>query len=117
MRISTPAHLISFLSKCDEDGQEYDITPADAVFLSYHIKSGNELAEFTDLDIKELICPIDMSFQKGVPTRDTFYRETNFSNDNKYQTKGANFLGKTYQKLYQQPIPTSIKSSLSKTGA
>jgi hypothetical protein len=28
----------------DEDGQEYDISLEDAVYLSYHIKSGNELA-------------------------------------------------------------------------
>jgi hypothetical protein len=53
-----------------------------------------------------------MSFQKGVPARDTFFKETNYANDAKYQTKGMNFLGKTYQKLYQQP--TSMKSSISK---
>jgi hypothetical protein len=53
-----------------------------------------------------------MSFQRSVPTRETFFKETNYANDTKYQTKGMNFLGKTYQKLYQQP--TSIKSSLSK---
>jgi hypothetical protein len=53
-----------------------------------------------------------MSYQKNVPTRDTFYKQTNTTNDAKYQTKGTNFLGKTYQKMYQEP--TSIKSSLSK---
>jgi hypothetical protein len=52
-----------------------------------------------------------MSFQRSIPTRETFYKETHIPNDTKYQTKGTNFLGKTYQKLYQQP---SVKSSLSK---
>ena len=69
LRISSPSHMIAFLNRCDEDGQEYDIEPADAIFLSYHIKSGNEIGEFSDLDIKELICPIDMSYQRGVQAR------------------------------------------------
>jgi hypothetical protein len=75
LRIASPPHLLSFLSMCDEDGQEYDISLEDAVYLSYHVKSGNELAEFTDLDIKQLICPIDMNFQKSVPTRQTFNKQ------------------------------------------
>jgi hypothetical protein len=52
-----------------------------------------------------------MSFQKNVPTRDTFFKETNYANETKSQTKGMNFLGKTYQKMY--PQAASIKSSLS----
>ena len=43
---------MQFLDLCSEEDEEYEVKRSDAVFLSYHIQSGNELADFTDMDIK-----------------------------------------------------------------
>jgi hypothetical protein len=109
-RIVDPESLLLFLTRSTEQGEQYDLESSDADYLSYHVKSGNELEDFTDMDIKELICPLDMNFQKPI-TRQTFYqtscpRET----QNPFnQTQTVNFLSKTYQKIYDKKIPVTKK--------
>jgi hypothetical protein len=96
--------LVQFLSLCADEDEEYEVGRSDAVFLSYHIQSGNDLADFTDMDIKEMLCPIDMNFQKPVP-RNTFYKSTSDPRSTETafnQTNQGCFLGKTYQKVYHK---------------
>lgn len=90
----------------------YDITPLDSVYLSYHIQSGNFIEDLTDIDIKEILCPLDMNnFQKNL-TAQTLFQKTyqqhlknNTQYKPQYKTQTANFLGKTYQKKYDNPLP------------
>lgn len=53
--------------------EEYDFTIEDVCFLSTHIRSANPINEFTEEDIKEIICPLDMNFQKTVNEMGAFY--------------------------------------------
>jgi hypothetical protein len=60
------------------------------------------MSDFSDLDIKELLCPIDMNFQKPTVSN-SMYKQTNRTNENKLnQTRNANFLKSNYKKMYEK---------------
>jgi hypothetical protein len=106
-RISSPSNLLLFLSRCTEEEEEYDIQAEDAVFLSNHVQSGNDLIDFTDMDIKELICPLDMNYQKQFTSKSSFYKTKVLQEQPQAAQTKANFLGKTYQKIYGATVPKS----------
>ena len=64
------------------------------------------------MDVKELVCPLDMNQQKAVLTGKSFYpmtvpaQQTGFS-----QTQQTNFLSKTYQKMYKEPVKPARKEN------
>lgn len=52
---------------CNGNSQEeYDFSVSDVRFLTSHVRSGNPVHEFTEEDIKQILCPLDMNFQKTV---------------------------------------------------
>jgi hypothetical protein len=110
-RIRNPHSLLYFLQRCTQTGYDYDIEASDAVYLTYHIQSNNNFEDFTDIDIQELLCPLDLNpYHKHYATQhNTFYQNT-IPNETKYRTQTANFLGKTYQKMYERPKPQPAAS-------
>ena len=83
------------------------------MYLSNHITSGNEIGDFTDLDLRELLCPLNINRQKAtttarsfypmtVPAQQTSYNQTQQTNYN--QTQQTNFLNKNYRKIYKAPV-------------
>ena len=52
LRITSPDNLFYFLQRCATKGEIYDIIPLDSVYLSYHVQSGNDIEDFTEVDIK-----------------------------------------------------------------
>mgnify|MGYP000353786759 CR=1 FL=1 len=112
MRITTPDNLFYFLQKCAEKGEIYDLTPLDSIYLTYHVQSCNDLEDFTEVDIKEILCPLDMNnFQKYM-TKQTMYKQSSLPQEfnqtlfnTQNRTQSANFLGKTYQKKSVRPNP------------
>ena len=81
--------------------------PSDSVYLSYHVNSHNDLEDFTDIDVKEILCPMDMNnfYKHNQTAKQTFYKQSSFPQETKSntQTQAINFLGKTYQKMYDKP--------------
>ena len=57
-----------------------EFTVDDVNYLSCHIRSQNRVDEFDDEDIKELVCPLDMNFQK--PQTKAYRTEFNFRPSN-----------------------------------
>ena len=102
--------MYSFLQRCSPRREQYDVEPEDVIYLSYHVQSCNDIEDFTDIDIKQILCPLDLNPFTKYPTRQTFYKQSTYPEQTnytttQYKTQAANFLGKTYQKLYDRPIP------------
>lgn len=103
-RMATNHTLFDFLQRSTPRNEQYDISLSDMVYLTYHVQSGNDIEDFTDIDIKEILCPLDMNhFQKRLVRQ--IFQQTAFPKETQYNTQTANFLGKTYQKMYdRQPV-------------
>jgi len=83
------------------------------VYLSYHVTSCNDIEDFTEMDIKELLCPLDYNPYTKYPTKQTFYKQSRFPEETnytttQYKTQAVNFLGKTYQKMYDKPVAKPV---------
>ena len=100
--------------------EEYDFSAKDVKFLSIHVRSGNPIHEFTEEDIKEIICPLDMNFQKTVNEMGAYYNTlkeekkktmAGFYKQAQPQPKASktstNFLKMTYQRTFQAADPTN----------
>ena len=44
--------MFYFLQRCASRGEVYDISPLDSIYLTYHITSGNDIEDLTEVDIK-----------------------------------------------------------------
>ena len=56
--------IYDFCKRNSEHG--FDFNAKDVSYLSLHVQSKNDVEHFTEEDIKEILCPLEMNFSKPV---------------------------------------------------
>lgn len=85
----TKQKLFYFINASTNGQGEYDFEEKEMEYLGFHVKGNIEIEDIGDHEIKEILCPLDMNFQKTLGGTGNGFRQDAKTKTDYFRTKNS----------------------------